>query len=450
MHLILLSGGSGQRLWPMSNDVRSKQFLRVMPSPDGTAESMIQRVVRQIGDANLASSIVVATSKAQLDFIERQLPGKVTIVAEPERRNTFPAIALAAAYLADVAKVSPTEPVIVMPCDTFTEPRYFEVIRRMGQAIEEDRADLVLMGIRPTGPETKFGYIVPAGEPDADGVITVDSFKEKPDAETAALLIERGALWNGGVFGFRLSYLVDRLRAELADVSYQAILDGYANLPKISFDYQVVEKADSIAAVPFEGIWKDLGTWDSLVGHLQSDTLGRAIRQGDTSDTYIINETSTPIICAGAQGLIIAVTPDGILVADKQSSTGIKAAVEQLSGRPMYEERRWGWYRVIGTSEHPDGHRTLTKHIHLDPGCSISYQTHDHRDETWTFIDGQGQLVIDDKLVEVTAGAVAKILRGQKHTIRAVTALEFIEVQTGNPLVESDIHRLPFDWDAIR
>lgn len=450
MHLILLSGGSGQRLWPMSNDVRSKQFLRVMPSPDGTPESMIQRVVRQIGDANLASSIVVATSKAQLDFIERQLPGKVTIVAEPERRNTFPAIALAAAYLADEAKVDLSEPIIVMPCDTFTEPHYFEVIRRMGQAIEENRANLVLMGIRPTGPETKFGYIVPASEPDADGIITVDSFKEKPDEATAANLIARGALWNGGVFGFRLSYLIDTLRAQLPDASYRAILEGYANLPKISFDYEVVEKADSIAAVPFEGLWKDLGTWDSLVGHLQADTLGRAIRQGDTSDTYIINETSTPIICAGARGVIIAVTPDGILVADKQSSAGIKAAVEQLSGRPMYEERRWGWYRVIGTSEHPDGHRTLTKHIHLDPGCSISYQTHDHRDETWTFIDGEGLLVVDDVLTKVTAGCVAQIHRGQKHTIRAVTPLEFIEVQTGNPLVESDIHRLSFDWDSIQ
>jgi len=210
MKIILLSGGSGKRLWPLSNDARSKQFLRLLTAPDGTKESMIQRVVRQIKSAHLTDDIVIATGSNQKDPIENQLGDAISIVTEPCRRDTFPAIMLACAYLASEGTPA-DEPVIVMPCDSYTESGYFEAIVKMAEGVRRGEADMVLMGIEPTYPSSKYGYIVPdrsAGESaEGDGLMPVKRFTEKPDVPTAERLIAEGALWNGGVFAFRLGYL---------------------------------------------------------------------------------------------------------------------------------------------------------------------------------------------------------------------------------------------------
>lgn len=447
MKIILLSGGSGKRLWPLSNDARSKQFLRLLSAPNGSKESMIQRVVRQIRSAGLTDDIVIATGSNQKDSIENQLGDSISVVTEPCRRDTFPAIMLACSWLADRG-ADRDEPVVVMPCDSYTEAGYFDTVARMAEAVSRRDADMVLMGIEPTYPSAKYGYIVPeraadCGETD---VLPVRRFTEKPDVETAGRLIADGALWNGGVFAFRLGYLTDIIAGVRPDAGFKQLREEYAGLPKISFDYAVVEKATSVGVVPFSGQWKDLGTWNTLTDELDSHTFGN-VHVDAADDCYIINELELPLVCIGGKGLVIAASPDGILVSDRSQSENLKHLVDGIGRRPMYEERRWGEYKVIDSVEFPDGFCALTKQLTLRPGCAISYQKHSCRDEIWTFIDGEGEIVLDGERKPVKRGDVINIPRGCMHALRATTSLTFIEVQQGSNLVEEDIERFPYNWN---
>ena len=444
MKIILLSGGSGKRLWPLSNDARSKQFLRLLSAPDGSKESMIQRVVRQIRSAGLTDDIVIATGSNQKDSIENQLGDSISVVTEPCRRDTFPAIMLACSWLADRG-ADRDEPVVVMPCDSYTEAGYFETVARMTEAVARRDADMVLMGIEPTYPSAKYGYIVPERAADCDGVLPVRRFTEKPDVETAGRLIAEGALWNGGVFARRPGYLTDISAGVRPDAGFKQLREEYAGLPKISFDYAVVEKATSVGVVPFAGEWKDLGTWNTLTDELDSRTFGN-VHVDAADDCYIINELELPLVCIGGKGLVIAASPDGILVSDRSQSENLKHLVDGIGRRPMYEERRWGEYKVIDSVEFPDGFCALTKQLTLRPGCAISYQKHSCRDEIWTFIDGEGEIVLDGERKPVKRGDVINIPRGCLHALRATTSLTFIEVQQGSNLVEEDIERFPYDW----
>ena len=444
MKIILLSGGSGKRLWPLSNDARSKQFLRLLTRPDGEPESMIQRVVRQIKDAGLTDDIVVATGINQKDAIESQLGDALSIVTEPCRRDTFPAIVLACSYLA--SKGTPAdEPVIVMPCDSYTEAQYFKVIGRMAHAVSDGVADLVLMGIRPTYPSAKYGYIVPAEKAEGNGAQPVKRFTEKPDVPTAEKLIAEGAFWNGGVFAFRLGYLSDIAARVMPGMDFKALRNNYATLPKISFDYEVVEKATSVAVMPYAGQWKDLGTWNTLTDELEQPFHGNVVVE-DCGNSYVINELEIPVVAIGAKSMVIAASPDGILVSELAKSENLKHLVDGLGKRPMYEERRWGEYKVIDYIEFKDSNCALTKQLTLRPGCSISYQRHSFRTETWTFINGEGELVLNGERRTVKAGDVITIGSGEMHALRATTPLTFIEVQQGTSLVEDDIERFDFEW----
>lgn len=445
MKIILLSGGSGKRLWPLSNDARSKQFLRLLTAPDGSKESMIQRVVRQIKSAGLTDDIVIATGLNQKDSIENQLGDTISVVTEPCRRDTFPAIMLACAYLAAQGIVT-DEPVIVMPCDSYTESGYFATIARMAEAVKEGAADMVLMGIEPTYPSAKYGYIVPeVSDTDVSDVMPVKRFTEKPDVANAEKLIADGALWNGGVFAFRLGYLLDIIKSVSPHSDFTSLRNSYADLPKISFDYAVVEKANSVGVVPYSGQWKDLGTWNTLTDELDSHSFGN-VHEDSTEDCYIINELELPIVCIGAKGLVIAASPDGILVSDRKQSENLKHLVDGIGKRPMYEERRWGEYKVIDFIEFPDGFCALTKQLTLRAGCSISYQKHTCRDEIWTFVNGEGEIVLNGERKPVKRGDVVNIPKGSLHALRATTPLTFIEVQQGSNLVEEDIERFPYDW----
>lgn len=447
MKIILLSGGSGKRLWPLSNDARSKQFLRLLTAPDGSKESMIQRVVRQIKSAGLTDDIVIATGLNQKDSIENQLGDSISVVTEPCRRDTFPAIMLACAYLS-AQGTAEDEPVIVMPCDSYTESGYFTAIAKMAEAVKDGVADMVLMGIEPTYPSAKYGYIVPdtaCCKTDVLGVMPVKRFTEKPDVPTAEKLIAEGALWNGGVFAFRLGYLMDIVETVRPHSDFTSLRNDYANLPKISFDYAVVEKAISVGVVPYSGQWKDLGTWNTLTDELDSHSFGN-VQEDSTEDSYIINELELPIVCIGAKRLVIAASPDGILVSDRKQSENLKHLVDGIGKRPMYEERRWGEYKVIDNIEFPDSFCALTKQLTLRAGCSISYQRHTFRDEVWTFIDGEGEIVLDGQRKPVKRGDVVVIPKSCLHALRAKTPLTFIEVQQGSNLVEEDIERFEYDW----
>lgn len=446
MQLILLSGGSGKRLWPLSNDARSKQFLPLLASPDGGMESMIQRVVRQIREAQLTNNITFATNAVQRDSIINQLGEDVSVVTEPERRDTFPAIALAASYLAKEKKCDSNEIVVVMPCDVYTESRYFATIGKMAETVRNNVADLVLMGIAPTYPSEKFGYVVPQEARATEGVKMVERFTEKPNEEKAKELLAQGAYWNGGVFAFRLGYMMNIVEQYIKADTFQETHKRYAEFPKISFDYEVAEKAESVAVVPFSGEWKDLGTWNALCEKLPSTHIGYVMMGDNNANTHAVNELGIPVFCNGLKDVIVAASPDGIMVCDKQESEKIKDYANKLTTRPMYEERRWGTYRVLDNAEYEDGTRSLTKTIHLNAGKNISYQLHHHRSEVWTCVEGEGIFVLDGESKEVKRGDVMNIPVEHLHAIKATTDLTFIEVQIGNPLVEEDIERFEYEW----
>ncbi|GAB6676600.1 sugar phosphate nucleotidyltransferase [Bacillus cereus] len=449
MKLILLSGGSGKRLWPLSNDSRSKQFLKVLKNENNEMQSMVQRVWGQLTSLGIENDAVIATSKSQVDMINSQLGNDVPIIIEPERRDTFPAIALAASYLYSKEHVDLDEVIGVLPVDPYVENSFFERLLDLEKALNSSNADLGLMGITPTYPSEKYGYIVPNVEKSTQELIQVSHFKEKPATAEAEELLKQNALWNSGVFAFKLDKIISLLDQKGHPVQYDVLVQQYASLPKISFDYEVVEKTENIVALPYNGSWKDLGTWNTLTEEMGTNIIGKGNMGGECEQNHIINELDIPVSVLGLSNIIVAVSPDGILVSEKDASPRVKELVGDWDQRPMYEERRWGWYRVLDYIKYDDGNEVLTKRIGITASKNLSYQYHNNRSEVWTIVKGEGIFVLDDEIRVVRPGDVLEVQPGQKHAIKAVTDLEFIEVQSGSELVEEDIVRIFMTWDDI-
>ncbi|MDQ0206920.1 sugar phosphate nucleotidyltransferase [Alkalicoccobacillus murimartini] len=448
MNIVLLSGGSGKRLWPLSNDTRSKQFLKVLKDEEGHQISMVQRVWKQLKNVKLDQHSVIATGKSQVDMIDNQLGREIDVVVEPERRDTFPAIALAAVYLYSVRGVSLDEVVAVLPVDSYVEDGFFKKVKEMESALNDSEANIALLGVKPTYPSEKYGYIVPE-KLTGDSYSVVSHFKEKPKQKEASQLIKEHALWNCGVVAFKLDYMITWLTEAGLPISYDSLSLNYTKLEKISFDYAVLEQEKNVITLSYQGTWKDLGTWNTLTEEMSSSLVGKGIIGDDCANTHLINELDIPVAVMGMKDTLVAASPDGILVSSKQASPGVKELTAAFEGRPMYEERRWGWYRVIDYSKLADGNEVLTKRIGIASGKSISYQVHHRRSEVWTIIQGEGECVLNDLLFPVKAGDVLQIPLGAKHAIRANSDLEFIEVQTGSELIEEDIVRIRMTWEEV-
>lgn len=429
MNIVLLSGGSGKRLWPLSNDVRSKQFIKIFKGKDDDRESMVQRVYHQIKKIDADATVTIATAKTQVSAIHNQLGNGVGISVEPCRRDTFPAIALATAYLHDVQGVGEEEAVVVCPVDPYVEDDYFEALKALGEQAEKGEANLVLMGIEPTYPSEKYGYIIPA---DKEQVSSVKTFKEKPDEETAKKYITQGALWNGGVFAYKLKYVLNKAHELLDFKDYADLFAKYDTLEKISFDYAVVEKEDNIQVMRFAGEWKDLGTWNTLTEAMGESSVGNVIENDTNVNVHIVNELDVPVLCMGLKDVIVSASPEGILVADKEKSAQIKGYVDKLDNQIMYAEKSWGSFRVMDVE---DGSMTIK--VILNPGHKMNYHSHEHRSEVWNIISGKGTVIVDGKKRDVSAGDVIELPAGCKHTVIAETELRIIEVQIGK---EINIH----------
>ncbi|MGN0412986.1 MAG: sugar phosphate nucleotidyltransferase, partial [Lachnospiraceae bacterium] len=437
MNIILLSGGSGKRLWPLSNDIRSKQFIKLFKQEDGSYESMVQRVYQQIKKVDPEGTITIATSKAQISAIHNQLGDQVGISAEPCRRDTFPAIALASAYLADIKGVDPEESVVVCPVDPYVEEDYFRALKDLADQAKKGQANLVLMGITPTYPSEKYGYILPV---DKNPVTEVSSFREKPDKETAEEYIKKGALWNGGVFAYKLKYVLEKAHEMIQFTDYQDLYSIYESLPKISFDYAVAEKEQKIQVMRFAGIWKDLGTWNTLTESMEEQIIGDAIMNETCRDVHIINELGMPILAMGLQDVVISASPEGILVSDKEQSSYIKPFVDQIDQRVMYAEKSWGSFRILDVEK-----ESLTIKVTLNEGHSMNYHSHKNRDEVWTVISGTGKTVVDGMEQNVRQGDVITMQAGCRHTIMANTELKLIEVQIGKEISVYDKQKYQLD-----
>ena len=430
MNIVLLSGGSGQRLWPLSNDIRSKQFIKIFHKEDGTLESMVQRVYRQIKEVDNESDVTIATSKSQASSIHNQLGEAVGISIEPCRRDTFPAIALAAAYLKDIKGVGEREAVVVCPVDPYVENDYFEALKDLGNLASKSEANLVLMGIEPTYPSEKYGYIIPA---DSENVSRVSMFKEKPTVELAQEYIAKGALWNGGVFAFRLGYVLKRAHELIDFTDYNDLFAKYDTLTKISFDYAVVEHEDLIEVMRFRGMWKDIGTWNTLTEAMDSNAVGEALFNETCENVHVVNELDVPIICMGLKDTVVSASPDGILVSDKEQSSYIKPLVNTLEQKIMFAEKSWGSFRVLDMEE-----ESVTIKVTLQPGHQMNYHSHEYRDEIWNIISGEGRTIVDGMEQKVKAGDVVTMAAGCRHTIIADTLLQVIEVQLGKEISVHD------------
>ncbi len=459
MNIILLSGGSGKRLWPLSNDIRSKQFIKLFKDGNGNYESMVQRVYRQIKTVDKGADILIATSKSQVSAIHNQLfnehdqmdqaaglsesdlaedsgRGGVAVSVEPARRDTFPAILLAVSYLVDVMHKDPEEPVVICPVDPYVDDSYYEAVKSLASYVEQDSAKITLMGIEPSYPSSKYGYIIPTSK---EELSQVSSFKEKPDEETAKGYLAQGALWNAGVFAFRISYLLDKAKTLLPNSGYDDLFSRYDTLPKISFDYAVLEKEPSIQTIRYRGDWKDVGTWNMISEVMADQTKGHVVMDETCENTNVVNELDIPMLVLGAKDMIIAASADGILVSDKIRSAHMKPYVEKIGGEVHYAEKSWGTYRVIDMHhDRETGAGSMTVRVDITAGNRMKYHSHELRDEVWTVLSGTGKSLVDGMEQTVKAGDVISVAAGCRHTIQAKTDMSLIEVQVGEEISKSD------------
>lgn len=435
MHIILLSGGSGKRLWPLSNDVRSKQFIKLFKNENGKYESMVQRVYRQIQTVNSDIEVTIATSKSQVSAIRNQLGNKVSICLEPCRRDTFPAIALAAAYLKDVQGLSEEDCVAVCPVDPYVDNTYYQTVQKLEEIVNEGKSNLVLMGIEPTVPSEKYGYIIPV---DKNVISSVAKFTEKPNTETAKEYIKQGALWNAGVFAFKLGYLLNKAHDLIDFVDYADLFKKYDTLTKISFDYAVVEKEPNIQVLRYAGQWKDVGTWNMMAEVMADKTKGDVILDDTCKDTNVVNELNIPIICMGCEDMVVAASEDGILVSTKERSGYMKPYVEKIDNPSMFAEKSWGTFTVIDNQEN-----SKTIKIEMKPNAEMSYHSHSYRSEIWNIVSGTGKVCINGESKIIKAGDVVQIPIDARHSIKANEKMEIIEIQLGDTIESGD--KIKFD-----
>lgn len=435
MNIILLSGGSGKRLWPLSNDIRSKQFIKIFKTENGDYESMVQRVYRQIRAMDETATVTIATSKTQVSAIHNQLSENVNVCVEPTRKDTFPAIALATAYLHDVLGVSRDDSVVVCPVDPYVNEDYFAAVKRLSDMAKEGSSNLVLMGIEPTYPSEKYGYIIPG---DKEEVSPVVAFKEKPDLQKAKEYLSQGALWNGGVFAYRLSYVLKKTEELIGFSDYQKLFDGYKDLNKISFDYAVVEKEPDIQVLRFGGQWKDMGTWNTLTEAMEEPSIGEVMLNESCENVHVVNELDVPVLCMGLKNMVVSASAEGILVSDKEQSSYIKPFVDKISQQIMFAEKSWGSFRVLDVEE-----ESMTIKVILNPGHRMNYHSHEHRNEIWNVIAGNGKAILDGREQTVKPGDVLYMPAGCRHTIIADTELKVIESQLGRDITVQDKIKYP-------
>ena len=430
MNIVLLSGGSGKRLWPLSNDIRSKQFIRLFKDEAGNYESMVQRVYRQITTVDPDANVTIATSKSQVSAIRNQLGDRVSVCVEPCRRDTFPTIILAAAYLHDELGCSENEVVAICPVDHFVDDSYYEGVKQLEPLVQAGKANLALMGIAPDHPSSKYGYIIPETN---DPVSMVREFREKPTEANAKTYIDQGALWNAGVFACTIGYLLEKARSMFRFTDYRDLFNKYQDLKKISFDYAVVEKEPSIQVMRYEGAWKDVGTWNMLADVMSDATKGNVILDDTCSNTHVVSELDLPIICIGCEDLVVAVSSDGILVSNKECSEAMKPYVEKLADTARYAEKSWGTFTVIDVQPN-----SMTAKVTLNAGSKMSYHSHELRNEVWTVISGLGTSLVDGMEQTLHPGDVISIAAGCKHTLSAITDMRIIEVQVGTEISAND------------
>ncbi|OXM14329.1 sugar phosphate nucleotidyltransferase [Paenibacillus herberti] len=468
MRIILLSGGSGKRLWPLSNDIRSKLFLKLLPAPDGGLESMMQRLCRQLREAGLLQGAIIVTHRSQAEITRVHAGPDIPIIEEPHKRGTFTAAALGAAYLAARGGASLDEPVCVLPVDLFVQQDFFDLLRHLPEAVLKG-AELAMIGTEPSHPSTQYGYIVPkrkhrrgdellssadetsglsemASNGEQNSWQLVERFAEKPDPPLANQLMKQGALWNCGIFSFRLSWLQEKLRAKGYPVRMEELQQGYTEWAEKSFDKELAEQAERRMVMRYRGSWQDLGSWSTFLGQLGHAQLGPGSVSAGTINTHLINELGSPIHIIGISDAVVAASPDGILVASKEQADRIKESLSVVPSLPMQEEKRWGSCRTLDVDRLESGDEVLTRRVVLKSGKCTSYHLHTGKEEVWTVLGGVGRFMLEDQIYNVGPGDVMRFPPGSRHGVKAITELHCVQVEIGRVHDERDIERLLMSW----
>lgn len=445
MKIVLLSGGSGQRLWPLSNDAYSKQYIKFIDhdlgipdefyvSPKSEKCSMLQRVYEQLSAVGLGDDVIIAASESQKEIIMSQLGDRVKVSVEPMRRDTFPAVVIASAFAKDECKLSEDEVITIVPVDPYVNIDYFHKIIELSEKVSKEDDAIGLLGAKPTYPSEKYGYI--RGEKCQEG-FEVEGFAEKPSKEYAEELIADGALWNCGVFSFKIKTVSKWIAKYNVPFSYNELFkaENYEKLRKTSFDYEVLEHWEKIIAAVCEGMWKDIGTWNTLAEEMNDKVVGKVTIDETSSNCNVISTLDTPLIVMGAKDMVVVASSDGILVSDKAQSSYLKEQLTKVEIVPHFEERAWGTIKTIDRMVE-DGIGVKTNIVKMLSGKKTSLHRHLRHKEIITVILGEGILSINGTPVKLTTGMNFTVNEGVLHQIKAETDLKYIEILMGD--IESD------------
>ena len=454
MKLIILAGGSGTRLFPLSRSCYPKQFLKIAGQ-----KSLLQQTVERFLGLVKPEDILIVTNQNYIFHVQADLKeinaGAAHIITEPTARNTAPAIALAVAYCKDVMQCAEDESLFVSPADHVIKPvDEFQKVVKEAVEISKDSTSIVTLGVNPTKPETGYGYIHANIEKVGAGY-KVQAFKEKPDLATAEKYLAAGNYyWNAGMFVFTVKAMENALASYAPEIyakttqGYETALADFADMPSISIDYAVAEKSNNIVVVPMGKVnWNDVGSFDAIDEVLPATDDNVVSGDVITTDSHnnMILASDRLVSTIGVNDLIVVDTPDVLLISEKGKSQDVKKVVEKLKAQDRKEisenvtmYRPWGSYTILA-----EGDGFKVKKITVNPGGKLSYQMHYHRSEHWTVISGTGKLTLDDKVVVFKENESTYIPIAVKHRLEnpGKLPLSIIEVQNGKYLGEDDIIR---------